>query len=60
MAEEVRKKVEEYLFPEIYHITCSIGVTELKADDDFTGAFGRIDKALYTSKENGRNRVTVL
>ena len=60
LAEKIRQKADQYLFPEIAHITCSIGVTELKADDDFTGAFGRIDKALYTSKENGRNRVTVL
>ena len=60
MAEEVRKKVEEYLFPEIYHITCSIGVTELVSGDDFTEAFNRLDKALYASKHTGRNKVTLM
>ena len=35
MAEELRRNVDEYLFPEIAHITCSIGVTELKPGDDF-------------------------
>lgn len=60
MAEEFRKKVEEYQFPEIYHITCSIGVTEIKKEDDFTEAFNRLDKAMYASKHNGRNKVTKL
>lgn len=60
MAESLRKKVEEYLFPEICHLTCSIGVTELKASDDFAEAFNRLDKAMYASKHNGRNKVTVL
>ncbi len=60
MAEEVRKTVEEYLFPEIYHITCSIGVTELVSGDDFTEAFNRLDKALYASKHTGRNKVTLM
>ena len=60
LAELIRSKVDQYLFPEIAHITCSIGVTELKAEDDFKSAFDRIDKALYASKEGGRNKVTIL
>ena len=60
LAETIRQKVDQYLFPEIAHITCSIGLTELKAEDDFTQAFNRIDKAVYTSKEGGRNKVTIL
>lgn len=60
LAENLRKTVEEQEFPEIGHITCSIGVTELNSDDDFNGAFNRIDKALYESKQNGRNKVTIL
>lgn len=60
LAESIRAKVDEYLFPEIAHITCSIGVTELKAEDNFTEAFNRLDKAMYSSKQNGRNKVTVL
>ena len=60
MAEILRKKVEEYLFPEICHITCSVGVTELKADDTFEEVFNRMDKAMYASKHNGRNMVTLL
>ena len=60
MAEQIRKNVEEYEFPEIGHITCSIGVTELKADDTFSDAFNRLDKAMYASKQIGRNMVTIL
>jgi diguanylate cyclase (GGDEF)-like protein len=60
MAENLRQKVEAYQFPDIYHITCSIGVTELKADDEFKEAFNRLDKAMYASKHNGRNKVTLL
>ncbi|MBR4915311.1 MAG: GGDEF domain-containing protein [Clostridiales bacterium] len=60
MAENLREKVAAYQFPDIYHITCSIGVTELKAGDDFKGAFDRLDKAMYASKQNGRNKVTKL
>ena len=59
-AEKLRKAVEAYDFPEIGHITCSIGVTQVKSDDNFTEAFNRIDKAMYDSKQNGRNTVTLL
>ena len=60
LAEKLRKEVEAYEFPQIGHITCSIGVTELTADDTFDGAFDRLDKAMYKSKHNGRNQVTSL
>ena len=60
VAEKFRKDVETYEFPEIGHITCSIGVTELKTDDTFDEAFDRLDKAMYKSKHNGRNQVTIL
>ena len=60
LAEKLRKDVEVYEFPQIGHITCSIGVTELKTDDTFDGAFDRLDKAMYQSKHNGRNQVTSL
>ena len=60
IAEKLRKEVEQYSFPEIGHITCSVGVTELKVGDTFENAFTRIDKAMYSSKNNGRNKVTLL
>ena len=60
MAEELREKVAADLFPDICQITCSIGVTELKKEDAFLDAFNRIDKAVYESKNGGRNKVTLL
>lgn len=60
MAEDFRKKVEEHRFPDILQITCSIGVTELAKNDTPEEAFTRVDKAMYESKQNGRNKVTLL
>ncbi len=59
-AEELRKAVESGQFPEIDRMTCSIGVTLVKNDDSFDTLFDRVDKALYLSKANGRNKVTLL
>jgi diguanylate cyclase (GGDEF)-like protein len=59
LAEELRARTDAFEFPTIIHISCSIGVTGLKADDDSTKAFNRVDEALYVSKQEGRNRVTV-
>ncbi len=60
LAEGLRKAVEDSTFPQVGKMTCSVGVTGLKDDDTFDSVFNRVDKALYSSKENGRNRVTVM
>lgn len=39
-------------------ITISIGVTEYHRGEDVTAFVQRADKAMYVSKENGRNRVS--
>lgn len=39
--------------------TISIGITESKADDTEETIFRRADKALYLSKENGRDKLTI-
>ena len=59
VAEEIRCTVENTDFGEIGKITCSVGGTELTEDDVFESWFNRADKAVYTSKENGRNLVTI-
>ncbi|MBR6256278.1 MAG: GGDEF domain-containing protein [Lachnospiraceae bacterium] len=59
LAEEIRKKVEEFEFEKIGHLTCSIGVTEVTADDEFDKAFERMDSALYRAKSDGRNNVKI-
>lgn len=40
-----------------FHATVSIGVAELRDDDDEERLFQRADEALYRAKQSGRNRV---
>ena len=41
-------------------VTVSIGATELKEGEDIKSFIGRADKALYKSKETGRNKLTYI
>lgn len=40
-------------------VTISVGVSSLRAGDDLDALLGRADAALYQSKADGRNRVTI-
>ncbi len=55
--ERLRATTEKYLFPQVGHITISIGFSEIKTGDTPSGAFERADKAVYYAKAHGRNRV---
>ena len=55
--ERLRGNVERYAFPQVEHITVSIGFTEVKPGDTPSGAFERADKAVYYAKAHGRNQV---
>ena len=63
LAERIRAAVEAHAF--VYEgrrlpVTCSLGVAELSAAIDSAAALLRnADKAGYSSKQGGRNRVTV-
>ena len=41
-------------------VTISIGATELVEGEDFRSFIGRADKAMYKSKESGRNKLTYI
>lgn len=64
VAERIRQGIDKYPFPAEegpLHVTISVGVAEFKPErmrgiSDF---IAEADKALYQSKELGRNRVTV-
>jgi diguanylate cyclase (GGDEF)-like protein len=60
-AERIREGLlaHEWRVPngELISLTISAGVSELRPDDDFNSAINRADRALYSGKEGGRNRV---
>jgi diguanylate cyclase (GGDEF)-like protein len=65
VADRFRKKIEDHAFAsrgDPLHVTVSVGVTEF-APEHMRSASEMVavaDKALYASKEGGRNRVTAL
>jgi diguanylate cyclase (GGDEF)-like protein len=55
--ERLRQNTEAHNFPQVGHITVSIGFTEVLVGDTPSAAFERADKAVYFAKEHGRNQV---
>jgi diguanylate cyclase (GGDEF)-like protein len=62
VADRLLDKVMDYRHPDYpeLSVTVSIGVTQVKPDDDLDKLMKRADQALYQSKENGRNRATLM
>ena len=59
-AERIRKAIEGVQLEKIGHVTASIGVaTYLEHSDDLDELLELTDQAMYESKRNGRNRVTL-
>jgi len=57
-AERLRNDIDKFEFKTVGHVTSSFGVTEFIAEkDNVETLLERVDKALYLSKEYGRNRV---
>jgi len=52
-----RKAVGDYNFPQVGHITVSIGFVDIHMGDLPSSIVDKADKALYYSKQNGRNQV---
>jgi len=64
MAERARQTIENMEFPISaaagkVSITVSIGLADLRGEQDSTDLYRRADRALYRSKSAGRNRVTL-
>lgn len=57
--ERFREKVEHHRYPQIGQKTVSIGMTSVDNNQLPTTILDRADKALYYSKENGRNRCSI-
>ena len=57
LAETIRAAVAEVPFGAMGSLTVSIGVAEIRADDDLTSWLSRADQALYRAKRLGRNEI---
>ncbi|WP_163920661.1 GGDEF domain-containing protein [Photobacterium sp. Alg240-V54] len=60
LAEACRTTIAQHYFPEVQHVTISLGVTTFIAGDTLDMLINRADQALYHAKTNGRNRVEAL
>ena len=54
--ERFRRQVEAYAFPQVGHVTVSIGFTRIKFGDTPSVILDSADEALYWAKEHGRNQ----
>jgi len=54
--ERFRKRVEKFDFPQVGHVTVSIGFTQIKLGDTPSMILDAADEALYWAKEHGRNQ----
>ncbi len=54
--ERFRTAVETFAFPQVGHVTVSVGVTTIRSGETGSDAFGRADAALYLAKRLGRNQ----
>ena len=57
LAETIRTSIAEVPFGAMGSLTVSIGVAEIRADDDLTSWLSRADQALYRAKRLGRNEI---
>jgi diguanylate cyclase (GGDEF)-like protein/PAS domain S-box-containing protein len=64
VAERIREEFKkETFFPEegkVIHVTVSIGVSELLADDDLPELIEKADKRMYEAKKQGKDQVVFL
>jgi diguanylate cyclase (GGDEF)-like protein len=54
--ERFRQRLAEQVFPQVEHVTVSIGYARIGEHDYPATVLDRADKALYFAKENGRNQ----
>jgi len=57
LGERLRKHIARHTFIGAGHLTVSVGVTSCGSGDTIDSLLKRVDEALYSAKESGRNRV---
>ncbi|MCR4940267.1 MAG: GGDEF domain-containing protein [Treponemataceae bacterium] len=58
-SKSLKDRITGESFEKIGKLTCSIGLTEVKKDDNAQVVFDRIDKAMYEAKSSGRNCIVI-
>ena len=58
LAQRFRLCIEKNIFEKKIKITASFGVIELNKNDEFSKQIIRVDKLLYKSKKEGKNRIS--
>ncbi len=59
LAERLRERIAETVFPEVGRVTASLGVAECMVSETWEDWFKRADTALYRAKTAGRNQVQI-
>jgi diguanylate cyclase (GGDEF)-like protein/PAS domain S-box-containing protein len=59
LCEKLRIAVASYIFENLSSVTVSIGIAEFILNENSDAFIERADKAMYFSKDNGRNQVTI-
>jgi len=59
MAENLRRRIENYDFPAVKHATASIGCTTYRPPEDIKDFIQRSDFALYDAKRSNKNNVKI-
>ena len=54
-AENLRRRVDGHVFPEVKHLTISLGVISALGMEDRKSIYTNVDNALYQAKDSGRN-----
>ena len=57
LAEKLREAIERQEYPKVNQKTCSFGVSTYKKKDTLNTLLNRADRALYQSKNQGKNQV---
>ena len=60
LAEKLLNKIRSHTFSEVGNLTASAGVSRLSKHESIQSTIRKSDQALYQSKENGRNQVSIL
>jgi diguanylate cyclase (GGDEF)-like protein len=58
LAQRLRENIEKHTFATKFKVTASFGVSELNPNEELRVQIDRLDRNMYKSKEEGKNKVT--